>query len=369
MTMINKMMEYPSMVGQPVAGNSITMDATGERCGCIQFIKQAGNIAKVIFYNAAITSGDTIKASIQTVDANGVPSGTVWATATGNKAYGTVAISTSDTGWHTVTFTEVAPVVAGDIIAVVFEWNSYVAGNMRFYYNTGVSAGAGGTISYPIVVTDITASPGTWAKGSTYGASGLAMVLEYSGGTYYINTNGESSGTGASFALNTGTTPDEMGNYFQVPFTMRAYGFWLYADVDYELTLSLQSSAGTVLANRVISSSMRFGTGNGVWRINFDSDPAATVTLNASTWYRIVITPSTANSCAIWYLDVPSAAAMAVLDGGTLCYRTDRTNAGSWSETTTQRIGIGLLIDQVDIPSGSGGGLITHPGMSGGMRG
>ena len=152
MTMINKLMEYPSLLGQPVSGSSITLDATGERCGCVLFIKQAGDIAKVIFYNAAITTGDTIKASIQTVGASGVPSGTVWPTATGNKAYGTVAISTGDTGWHTVTFTEVAPVVAGDIIAVVFEWNSYVSGNMRFYYNTSVSAFGVGSISYPIFV-------------------------------------------------------------------------------------------------------------------------------------------------------------------------------------------------------------------------
>ena len=55
MTMVNKLMEYPSVLRQPFTGSSITLDATGERCGCVDFIKQAGDIAKVIFYNAAIT--------------------------------------------------------------------------------------------------------------------------------------------------------------------------------------------------------------------------------------------------------------------------------------------------------------------------
>lgn len=355
MTMINKLMEYPSALKQAVLSNSLTLDATGERCGHVQYIKQAGNIAKVIFYNAVITTGDTIKASIQTVGADGLPSGTVWPTATGNKAYGTVAISTGDTGWHTVTFTEVAPVVAGDIIAIVFEWNSYVAGNMRFYSNYGISAAPGSYLQFPYVVTDISATTGTWIKIAGYGSSGLAMVLEYSGGTYYINTNGEGCGATAVFALNTGSNPDELGLYFQVPFTMRAYGFWLYADVDYDLTISLMNSDDTVLANRVIDADYRHSTGYGAFYVNFDSAPAAVVTLQPSTWYRLIITPSSASNCPIYFLDMPTAAAMAALDGGTLCYATARVDSGAWTNTDTKRYALGLLIDQVDIPSGGGG--------------
>lgn len=356
MTMVNKLMEYPSALKQAIQSVAIVLDATGERCGCVQYIKQAGDIAKVIFYNAAITTGDTIKASIQTVGADGLPSGTVWPTATGNKAYGTVAISTGDTGWHTVTFTEIAPVVAGDIIAIVFEWNSYNSGNMRFYSNNSIGTVAGGSLQFPYVVSDITATPGTWIKHTNYGSSGLSMVLEYSGVNYYINTNGEGAGAGASFALNTGSNPDELGLYFQVPFTMRAYGFWLYADVDYDLTISLMNSDDTVLANRVIDADYRQSTGNGTFYVNFDSAPAAVVTLQPSTWYRLIITPSSASNCPIYFLDMPTAAAMAALDGGTLCYATERVDSGAWTNINTKRYALGLLIDQVDIPSGGGGG-------------
>ena len=355
MTMVNKIMEYPSPMRFPLSGYQITLDATGERCGSVQFIKQAGDIAKVIFWNAAISSGDTIKASIQTVGADGLPTGTVWPTATGNKAYGTVAISTNDTGWHTVTFTEVAPVVAGDILAVVFEWNSFVSGNMRFYSNQCLGVISGGNLAFPYCVSDITATPGTWIKYGSYGHGGISMVLEYSGGNYYINTNAEGSGCTATFSLNTGTNPDEVGNYFQVPFTMRAYGFWLYVDLDYELTISLLDSSNTVLANRVLDVDYRYGTTTGMYYISFDSDPASAVTLQPDTWYRLIITPSSASSSLMYYLDVPSAAAMAVVDGGTLCYATSRVDGGSWTNTNTRRYAIGLLIDQVDIPAGGGG--------------
>ena len=356
MTMINKLMEYPAALRQAVVANALALDATGERCGHVQFIKQAGNIAKVIFYNASVLTGDTIKASIQTVGADGLPTGTVWPTAGGNKAYGTVAIATGDTGWHTVTFTEVASVVAGDIIAIVMEWNSYVAGNMRFYTNNGVSALAGGYLSFPYCVSDIAAVTGTWIKHGTSGYVGLAMVLEYSGGNYYINTNGEGCGATSSFALNTGSDPDELGIYFQVPFAMRAYGFWLHADVDYDLTVSLMDASNTVLANRVLDADYRFYAGSSPFYINFDSDPASFVTLQPNTWYRLIITPSSASPCSMWGLDMPSAAAMATLDGGTLCYATSRVDAGEWTNTNTKRYALGLLIDQIDIPAGGGGG-------------
>jgi hypothetical protein len=356
MTMVNKLMEYPSALRQAVGSVELVLDATGERCGCVQSIKQAGNIAKVIFYNLAVTTGDTIKASIQTVGADGLPSGTVWTTATGAKAYGTVAISSGDAGWHTVTFDEVAPVVAGDIIALVFEWNNYVSGNMKFYTNNGIGTVPGVALQYPYCVSDITATTGTWIKHGTYGCSSIAMVLEYSGGAYYINTNAEGCGATASYALGTGSNPDEVGLYFQVPFTMRAYGFWLQADVDYDLTVSLLDASNTVLANRVLDSDYRFTAGIGAFLATFDSDPAAYVTLQSGTWYRLILTPSSASTCKIYFLDVPSAAAMAVVDGGTLCYATSRVDGGNWTNTDTRRYALGLLIDQIDISAGGGGG-------------
>lgn len=349
-------MEYPAVLFQPVVGTGVVMDATGERLGTVYCVTKAGDIAKVLFYNAAVTSGDTIKASIQTVGADGLPTGTVWATATGNKAYGTVAISTSDTGWHTVTFTEVAPVVAGDIIAIVFEWNSYSSGNMRFYTNACIATVPGGSIRFPYMVTDITASPGTWVIAPYYGSGGLAITLEYDGGNYYNNFNADGLACTSTFALGTGSTPDEVGNYFQVPFTMRAYGFCLYIDLDYAVTVSLLDSSNTVLANRELDPDWRCGTAAGPHFFPFDPDPAALVTLQPSTWYRLIITPSSSNTVAAYYLDVPSAAAMATLDGGALCYATSRDNGGAWTNLGTRRWAVYLLIDQIDIPSGGGGG-------------
>jgi len=348
MTLIEKSFSYPDILRLPVNSSSIVMDATGERCGHVQYIKDAGDIAKVLFYNAAITTGDTIKASIQTVDmTTGLPTGTIWPTATGNKAFGTVAVSTGATGWSTVTFDEVATVVQGDLIAVVFEWNSYVAGNMRFYGNIGSNSS-----NSQYAVTDITASPGTWAKSPSY--STVVCCLEYSGGVYHQNFNNNTSGASAPFALKSDSTPDEVGNYFQVPYTMRAYGFWVYIDLDENITLSLQASDGTVLANCVLDKDIRNATAAANHYIVFDQDPATSVTLLPSTWYRMVVTPNTTTTTNSYFIDVPSAASMNSLDGGTLCYATSRVDGGAWTQLTTRRWAISLLIDAVDIGSGAG---------------
>lgn len=220
MTMVNKLLSHPEYMGLPVESVAITLDATAEKCAHIQQIVRAGNIATVSFYNAAILTGDTIKASIQTVDtATGFPTGTIWATATGNKAFGTVAVSTGATGWSTVTFDEVAPVTQDDMIAVVIEYNSYVAGNMRFYANSVIGGQA-----IPYAVNDLS---GSWA---TLSRGGLGIVLGYSDG-YYPQTNSEGLGASVPLSLSQSTNPDELGNYFQVPFTMRAYGMCVYAEV------------------------------------------------------------------------------------------------------------------------------------------
>lgn len=337
MTMVNKLLSHPEFIGLPVESVAVTLDGSSEKCAHIQQIVRAGNIAAVSFYNAAITTGDTIKASIQTVDTStGFPTGTIWATATGNKAFGTVAVSTGETGWSTITFGEVAPVTQDDLIAIVFEYNSYAAGNMRFYANIVV-----GGQSIPYAANNLT---GSWAM---LLRGGLGIVIGYSDG-YYAQTNSEGVGAAASLALSQSTDPDEIGNYFQVPFTMRAYGMCVYADIDYDCTMSILAADNTVLASGTAYAGARNTTGRAMLNMMF----SASYTLQPSTWYRMIITPTTTSNVSVYYISVHTAAAMDVLDGGILCYATSRNNKGAWTDLTTRRFAMSLLIDQIDIPAG-----------------
>ena len=180
------------------------------------------------------------------------------------------------------------PVVQGQHIAMVVEWNSYVAGAIQF--NQFIF---GTTYNYydMYYVTDITATPGTWATGAQNNHPAFAMA--YDDGTYVRGTGGVAS-TGIS--LSTGTTPDEVGNYFTVPVSCRVCGFWLCSDMDYACTLSLQNTSGTTLANVVTSPDYRQNVYRGILYYLFDSDPASYYDLTAGTYYRMVVTPSSASN-------------------------------------------------------------------------
>ena len=63
-----------------------------------------------------------------------------------------------------------------------------------------------------------------------------------------------------------------------------------------------------------------------------------------------------------------SSSRMDVKCGGTSIIAGLVVYAPAWTDTTTTLPGVSLIVDQIDDGTG-GGGLLTHPGMSGGMRG
>lgn len=348
MTMASKYGTFPDIVNATGNAVSAIMDATGERWASIFQIATAGNIAKIHAYAAAVSSADTVKISLQTVDmATGLPSGTIWATATGNKAYGTVSVTGA--GWQTVTFTEVAAVAAGDYAAVVIEWNSYVSGDMRFYTNTPIQSSGH---YFPYSCSDVTASPGTWAK-RTYHA--LSVCIEYDDGNSYWNGWQFGMGSSAGTTLSSSTTPDEVGNYFQVPVKMRVRGFWFYGDYDNAVTLQLMDASNTVLANAVFDPDLRPAASYELHFVMFDSDPASAYTLNTGTWYRVSILPG-ASAVSVYDVNVQSNAMFGAWDGGVNFYSTSRSDAGSWTNLNTKRWLVGLIYDQLDDGASTGGG-------------
>lgn len=363
MTMINCFHMYPNPFCIPTTAGNSSMDATGERIGQVFQIMKAGNISKVVFYLGTTGTGDTLRVSLQSVNmTTGLPSGTILGAT--NNGYADVVINAADDGvWKTATLGESVAVTQGQWIALVFSWTSYVAGSINIYYNYSSLI----TFNYnTYYITDITATPGTWSKALTNACT--AACFEYDDASYYFNFIPACLPGIGGHTISSSTTPDEVGNYFQVPAKMRACGLWVFGDFDYDTPLSLLDASNNVLANCSMDPDCRHNNSYNFHYVFFDSDPAAQVTLNKDTWYRMIITPG-ASSVYARYADVPSAAAMGGLEGGTLMYATTRTDGGAWSDSTTRRYSMGLLIDQMDDGAGSGGGLITHPGMAGGCHG
>jgi hypothetical protein len=400
---------FPDPTLQPGVLSSDTMDATGERLGVVIPIFKAGNIRNVYFRTATVTEEDVLKISLQGVNSSGVPNGTILGA--GNAGYTTATFTdANDNTWLGPYQLGVdVAVTQGQFISIVLEWNSYADGNLNI---AKVQPPVANTLLYNMYgVTDITASPGTWAKLTT--GYIYCVALEYDDGTYAMPNMG--AGAQATLTLNTGTTPDEAGNYVSYPFPFQAVGIWVVGDFDYDVTLSLQASDGTVLANCTLEADYRASTGAGVHFVFFDSDPASAVTIAKNTNYRVVVSPTGADSTSLRYFIVPEAAAMDAFDLGTNCVYTARTDAGAWAQTDTQRVLVGLIGNQLasvtDIPAvgnvteddsvdgatgtyheattaevqdgvmfgagsalegtyaGGGVGPIRHPGMDGGLNG
>ena len=66
--------------------------------------------------------------------------------------------------------------------------------------------------------------------------------------------------------------------------------------------------------------------------------------LLASTNYRLTIRPDTASSISLDEFDVNAAAIMDAVEGGQNFHHTSRADAGAWTQTTTKRPAIGLLL-------------------------
>ena len=80
--------------------------------------------------------------------------------------------------------------------------------------------------------------------------------------------------------------------------------------------------------------------------------------LTANTYYRLVVKPTTANNITVVDYTFASVALMDAISGGQYCHKTERTDAGAWTDTTTRRPWMGFLIDQLDDGvGGSGGGM------------
>ena len=332
---------WPGIANIANQSTTYVLDAAGEKAATIFQIPADGNITKLGFRTAAVTTGDTLKIGLYTVDASGDPT----ATAYKGMVAGTQAVlATEDNIYFNVTLgTQATSVVKGDIVALVVEYDSYVAGSM-------VLTGLGSTIGFPY--GDLyTAS---WAKQNTL----LFATIEYTGGVYYptlgifpVATAGTSN-----IAYNVDTaTFDEYGIHINIPVPARAVGIWVVSAVAAGANFEAILYEGTTALKTV----------------THDGDYASATTskqfflffptaqdLTANTDYYIAIRPTTTNNVNCYAFTAPSVAAAAQFHGGAGAYRVKRLNQGAWTEETTIIGQMGIILDAFsDGVGGSGGGM------------
>ena len=321
--------------------DNILIDAAGEKAGFILRAPKAGEISKIGFKTNVVTTGDTVDVRLENVSTTtGLPDGTL---VDGVAANVGVVISTTDNTWYTATLTATATVTKGQYIAVVIV-NGAVPGVINIAKHD-VTIRTEGRFPFSAQFTaswvDVAGAPN--------------VVIGYDDGTFPdLNWDGpRCADGGGEIAFNSTDSPDEIGNIFQIPFPARVAGFEFSADlgVTQAMEVILYDSDGTseLLNFSPEEDTQRDETNPGKYIYKF----ASTADLVKDTNYRLVLKPGTTDT-EVQFYSVDDAAHLESWPGGTAMHRTERTNAGAWSQTTTQRIQIYPIFSAFGDDAGGG---------------
>ena len=344
---------YPGIapLSSGAAITSVTIDAAGEKSSLVFNPPRAGNIRKIHWGTRTVTTGDTVDVRVETVS-GGTPTGTLWAA---NTNASQVILATDDNAQFATTLTADATVVLDSLVAIVIvcaTGNLQVAACSQFMKTipTGSSIPPKG-VTYTTSWADTSSPPAMCVEyddGEIWPCyPGAALAIEYTG-----------------YNINSGTTPDEVGNVFVPSISCKVIGFVTSIQIGSGAlpVFDLMDSSNNVLATATLSNEYRT-TGSVNSQHNFGSE----ATLTAGQTYRITMRPDSATNCNISaYFKFPSGVK---LSGFTSMQRTERTNAGAWTDDSTRIAMLFPVLSAVDDGASTGGGLLTHPGMSGGMRG
>lgn len=324
-----------------------TLDADGEKATYIFFVPRTGTVQAVGFRLGTVTQapGNGLRVSFQDVTATGNPdevqdqfrdvtSGLTtdtWVTT------GLITSDGTDNGSK-------RSVTRGTLLAVVIEFTSFTAGdNLNVLSRPSISTVGGGMLhlhSYNNLKTG-----GTWG---TKNRSALNLSLQYDDGTWAFM----GPPTGPISALNhvnfsTSSNPDERGLIFQFPMPVTVGGGWFrgsLGSVAADLIL-YDADGSTVLDTKSMDGDQTTSASSAnaafCW---FDRG----IDLVAHANYRLILKPTTGSNVGLSDFEVPAAAFMAAHEGGAAWHFTQRTDGGAWSQTTTKRPMMGLLVTGID---------------------
>lgn len=338
--------EYPSKLfgARSLLWANDVIDATGEMVANICLTPKSGNIRKIGILTGTVTTPQTLDCRIETLGTDGNPSGSLWAVNTN----GSQATPASNT-WYWVTLTADAAVTAGDYFAIVINYTATVGNLSMIYRITG--------LYHSNLYSTFRDGAGTWFRNA--GQVGAFAVEFADGSRTHVGTYPASVATPISEAINTGTTPDEVGILFSLPFTAKCVGA-VFRTIKASTTVAVKlydSDGTTVLESKTgIDLDIANNATNEAFYAMWDTQ----VTLSANTNYRITLLPEAATSITVYRVTVDSAGTRDAWPGGDDFQKTHRTDAGEWTNTTTQIPQIALLLSHLDDGSGGGAGGGGH---------
>ena len=346
MATLNTAVVWPNMMAGdlPAIANDVTLDAAGEYVAYVFMARQAMTISHVGWRTGTVTGTCTADTRIETVAADGTPSGTLWATNT-NIVSGTLVATT----WTLHALTASASIAAGQLFAIKILVSSL--GTLFVVTNTSNMNGTNVQSNLPYHVTN------------TSGAAVKSRIVNVckslalgSSTTSFYSLPQMAPATAVTVSAFNNTNSAARGLRFQVPVKCRCVGIRTWASTSVgDFNIVLYNDAGTELSSSstTLDGDHTAAVANAYIAAFFDSP----VTLDANTWYRAVVEPSSATNTTLAFITLPGADYRSAWPHGTNAHYTTRAS-GSWTDSATDQLPvIELLLDQFDDGTGTGAGL------------
>lgn len=316
-----------------LAWTNVTVNANNIAGNVFQATR-SGSLTKIGFYVVSCSVNATVDVRVETVGADGNPTGTLVGTTTNVNFNITTGMANV---WQEVTLTLPAAITRGQMLAVVIS-NTVSAGT---FILGAPGTGAG---QWQLPYSDLfTAS---WAKGASPFSMGFLVDDVWMRVPGIMPANGLGiTGYGSS------SNPDERGIRIILPFKARAIGVWVsdYAvGTTSDFAWKVYDGSDNVLLNKAWDPDHRSnGNSNGRNTFYFDEP----IQMEDNRPYRFTKLPSSTNQVGFQFVNVASAALIDAFDLGANCLSTQRTDAGAWTDTATQRLFAGVIIDQIYPPA------------------
>lgn len=265
------------------------------------------------------------------------------------------------------TLSTTASVTRGQYYAVVMQatagtWNS--TNRLRFRTSMGTAIGSASN-SFPYTFNVINGA----VEVKTFGAQALNFGCGSSTRQYKAGYTASSIGS-----WNSASSPNQRGIKFNLPTNLctsfKVAGVRMGVgptNSAAQWTLKLLDSANNVLQDKPYSNTDAFNTATLTSR-DWYFDESTLTALSPNTDYRIVVEATSASLGCMTYIEPSSSVdvSSAFIPDGTF-HLTTRAGSGAWTDTTTNWFPMQLILD--DLTASASGGMLVHPGTSGGMRG
>lgn len=353
-------------IGAAVTYTNFALDQTTDQLEVIFQADRAMTITKMaVRYGVRTGTPPTYKISLQGVDdTTGNPDGTIKGGGSpASTTFTPPADATWDATWRELTLDNSYTATRGEKLSLVVAYSAGTVDGSNFSSLSSQDS-IGLYRQLPGLPYAITNNAGTRAK-----VSGNRPVFAYLAGT---TVSGNPSllawaTAAANFTLN--STPDEIASAFTLPtgwgssYKLAGVVF-TPAVVPAGKTIKVQLYSGTtVLQTVTIDSDDVARTSNAPIRAIF-TDVSLTA-LSFGTQYRVGLQPQdAAGNWTFGGLTVNANADWGAYPLGIDWYASTRTDAGAWTDVTTARLNLELILDDI-----TGGGLLLSSGMTGGLRG